>query len=168
MQTQQSWTGECSTNTHHLVGMTPLVALACKALRANFACCKGCSFLIPCYVWLLQYYADDAPQDDPDDFDANRAALGLRARPSKVHAHSLFKLLLWYPHIITFVVPTYHHFCGTHISHMLSFLWYPHSSTFMVLMHSSLCGPSLSCLSSVQLSLRRSPRSMLCQLSCSL
>lgn len=76
--------------------------------------------MIPCYVWLLQYYADDAPHD-PDDFDANRAALGLRARPSKVHAHSLFKLLLWYPHIITFVVPTYHHF-----------LWYPHVITFMV------------------------------------
>ena len=32
----------------------------------------------------LQYYADDVPPDDPEDFDANRAALGLRSRPRKV------------------------------------------------------------------------------------
>lgn len=35
-------------------------------------------------VLLLQYYADDTPQDDPEDFDANRAALGLRNRPRQV------------------------------------------------------------------------------------
>lgn len=35
---------------------------------------------------MLQYYADEGPQDDPDDFDANRAALGLRTRPRKVHS----------------------------------------------------------------------------------
>ena len=34
---------------------------------------------------LLQYYADDTPQDDPEEFDANRAALGLRTRLRKVH-----------------------------------------------------------------------------------
>lgn len=33
---------------------------------------------------LLQYYADDPPQDDPEEFDANRAALGLRTRLRKV------------------------------------------------------------------------------------
>ena len=36
---------------------------------------------------LLQYYADDGPQDDPEDFDANRAALGLRTRPRKVQSY---------------------------------------------------------------------------------
>ena len=38
-------------------------------------------------IWsscLLQYYADDTPQDDPEDFDANRAALGLRPHLRKV------------------------------------------------------------------------------------
>lgn len=32
----------------------------------------------------LQYYADDPPQGDPEDFDVNRAALGLRTRVKKV------------------------------------------------------------------------------------
>ena len=35
---------------------------------------------------LLQYYADDTPQDDPEEFDANRAALGLRTRLRKVQS----------------------------------------------------------------------------------
>ena len=32
----------------------------------------------------LQYYADDIAQEEPEEFDANRAALGLRTRPRKV------------------------------------------------------------------------------------
>ncbi|KAL0021888.1 hypothetical protein WJX77_011593 [Trebouxia sp. C0004] len=31
----------------------------------------------------MMYYADDTPQDDPEEFDANRAALGLRTRLRK-------------------------------------------------------------------------------------
>ena len=35
---------------------------------------------------VLQYYADDPAHEEPEDFDANRAALGLRTRPRKVHS----------------------------------------------------------------------------------